>query len=280
MSIVTITMENVQQELLEASKSKLIMIDFWADWCEPCKQLMPVLEKLANEYSEHLTLAKINVDEQQNIAMQFGVKNLPTVALFRDGQPIDGFSGVVPESEIRELLDKHLPKPQDEWFAQGVALAEQKDWASSYPLVKKAYEAEPERNTFLLVYANVAIELGKLDEAEALLNTVGMVDQDAGYHQVMSKLDLAKEATETPEIKNLQEQLAAEPDSNDIKQQLAIAFNQANRNEEALELLFSILKKDMAFGEAKKFFLDIVAALPDGDELKGKYRRKLYAIMY
>lgn len=279
-NVINITVENIQAELLQASEQKLVIIDFWADWCEPCKQLMPVLEKLANEYADQVVLAKINCDEQQAIAMQFGVKNLPTVILFKNGQAVDGFAGVQPESEIRQLLDKHLPKPQDEWFAQGVALAEQQNWAESYSLVKKAYEAEPERTSFLLVYANVAIELGRVDEAEALLDTVGLVDQDAAYQQVLAKLDLAKQASESPEIQALQKLLQQEPESLDIKQKLAIALHSSGRNEEALDLLFNVLQKDLGFGDAKKTYLDIIASLPDGDDAKGRYRRKLYTLLY
>ena len=279
-NIVNITMENVQQDLLEASKQKLIMIDFWADWCEPCKQLMPVLEKLAQENQEHLVLAKINCDEQQQIAMQFGVKSLPTVVLFKNGQPVDGFAGVQPESEIRQLLEKHLPKPQDELFNQGAQLATEQKWQEAYPLLKQAYDLESTRHDFRLMLANVSIELGRISEAETILADVGLADQDAGYQQVMAKIDLAKQASDSPEIQALQKMLAQEPESFELKQQLAIAMHQAQRHEEALELLFSILKKDLGFGDAKKSFLDIIANLPDGDQLASQYRRKLYALLY
>lgn len=279
-NIVNVTLENFQQVLLEGSKEKLVVIDFWADWCEPCKQLMPVLDKLATEFSEHIVLAKINCDEQQELAGQFGVRNLPTVALMKDGQPVDGFAGVQPESQIRELIQKHLPKPQEEWFAQGVALADQQQWAQAYPLLKQAFEAESENPTYLLMLANCAIELGKLTEAEELLAAVTMVNQDGAYQQVVAKLDLAKQASESPEIKALQDLLEKEPASNDVKLKLAIALHQANRAEEALELIFAILKQDLAFADAKKVFLDIIANLPDGDELASKYRRKLYALLY
>jgi thioredoxin len=98
-----------------------VVVDFWADWCEPCKQLMPILEKLATEYQGAFLLAKVNADEQQMLAQQLGVRSLPTVMVIKDGQPIDGFSGAQPESAVREMLDKHLPSPQ----AGALAEAEQ-----------------------------------------------------------------------------------------------------------------------------------------------------------
>ena len=103
-NIVDVTIQNFQQVLLEGSKEKLVIIDFWADWCEPCKQLMPTLERIASQYPEQVTLAKINCDDQQELAMQFGVRSLPTHAFFKDGQPVDSFAGVKSETEIMTML--------------------------------------------------------------------------------------------------------------------------------------------------------------------------------
>lgn len=279
-NIKTITIENVQHELLEASKEKLILIDFWADWCEPCKQLMPVLENIAQQYQDQLILAKINCDEQQQIAAQFGIKSLPTVVLFKDGQPIDGFAGVRPESEIKELIDNHLPKQQEILFQQANELAQAESWAEAYPVYKQALELEPENPLYQLAYANTAIELGKIEEVETILSSIKMADQDGLYQQVMSKLDLAKQAAESPEVQSLQNALEQQPDSLELKLKLAVALHQVNRNDEALSLLFSVLQQDLGFADAKKTYLDIIASLPAGDELAGQYRRKLYAMLY
>ena len=107
--VVDIDESNAAAMLIEESHKRLIVADFWADWCEPCKALMPILEKIANEYQGAFLLAKINADSQQMIAQQFGVRSLPTVVLVRDGKPVDGFAGAQPESTIRQLLEKHLP---------------------------------------------------------------------------------------------------------------------------------------------------------------------------
>ncbi len=106
-TIVDITVENFQQIIIEASQDKLVLIDFWADWCEPCKDLMPILEKLAGEYSQHLILAKVDCEAQQEVAAQFGIRSLPTVMVVQNGQPVDGFAGVQPEQQIREMLAKY-----------------------------------------------------------------------------------------------------------------------------------------------------------------------------
>lgn len=279
-NIKEVNLENFQQVLLEGSKHKLILIDFWADWCEPCKQLMPVLEKLAQEFSEQIVLAKVNCDEQQELAMQFGVRNLPTVALMKDGKPVDGFTGVQAEGQIRELIEKHLPAPQQEWFNQALALQAQENWQQAYTLVKQAHHVEPDNPSYTITLTNLAIELGQLEEAETLLATITMVNQDPDYQQVVAKLNLAKQALDSPEIQALQQLLATQPEANDIKLKLAVALTQANRNEESLALIYSILAKDLAFADAKKVYLDIIANLPDGDELASTYRRKLYTLLY
>ena len=121
--IVDIDESNAQQLLIEESMNRPVVVDFWADWCEPCKQLMPILEKLATEYQGTFLLAKVNADEQQMLAQQLGVRSLPTVMVIKDGQPIDGFSGAQPESAVREMLDKHLPSPQAGALVEAAAKA-------------------------------------------------------------------------------------------------------------------------------------------------------------
>jgi putative thioredoxin len=279
-NIVDITLDNFQQVLLEQSKTTLVMVQFWADWCEACKQLSPSLVSIASQHPNDLILARVNCDEQQQIAGQFGVKSLPTVAIMKDGQPIDGFAGVQSETEILELLNKHLPKEQDAWYASASTLAQEGNWLEAYPLFKSAFDVEQTRMEFLFAFVHASIEVGKLDDAQTLLDTVLLVNQDAIYQQLVAKLDLALNAADSPEIVKLQAELESEPTSLSLKQQLAVALSQVNRNEEALELLFEIVKIDMSFDEAKKFYLDIIANLPDGDALASKYRRKLYTLLY
>ncbi len=279
-NIVTMTPDNFQQLMLETSKEKLVLVDFWADWCEPCKNLAPVLEKIANEMSGQLVLAKVDCDEQQSIAMQFGVRNLPTVVIVKDGQPIDAFTGVVPEGEIRELLSKHLPQPQDEYFEQASELLVQGQADAAYPLLTQAFELAPERIDIKFALTECYLQLGKVAQAKELLETVKLADQDGTYNVLLGKVELAEKAAETPEIIALQQALQADPDDLQIKIDLAVQYQQTGKSEEALELLYLVVKKDQSFGDAKKTFIDSINALPDGDPLASQYRRKLYALLY
>lgn len=279
-NIVNMTLENFQQIILQDSQHKFILVDFWADWCEPCKDLMPILEKLAGEYADNLVLAKVNCDEQQEIAAQFGVRSLPTVMLVRNGQPVDGFAGAQPEAQVREMLDKHLPKPEDALFEQAAQFINTGDYQQAFTLVKQAYELNSERVDIRLALADCNVEMGNLAQAKTLVDSIGMADQDAYYQSIVGKIELAEQAAESPEIKALQAKLEANPDDMQVKVDLAVQLHQANQPADALDLLFSVLKRDLNFGEAKKVTLDMINALPDGEPLKSQYRRKIYSLLY
>jgi putative thioredoxin len=279
-NVVDITLDNFQSVILEASMDKLVMVDFWADWCEPCKDLFPILEKLANEYSEHLILAKVNCEEQQQIAAQFGVRNLPTVMLVQQGQPVDGFAGAQPESTIRELLQKYLPNPEDELITKAQTHIAEGDYQSAFAPAKQAFEMNADNIDARYLFIDCAIETGSIDTAKTLLESIKLADQDTRYQALLGKVELAEQASQSPEIQALQALVEAEPDNLQAKVDLAIQLHQANKAEDALTLLFSVLQKDLNFGDAKKTMLDVVNALPDGEPLKSAYRRKLYSLLY
>jgi len=281
-NIIDITPENFQQALIEESMKRLVVVDFWADWCAPCKALMPILEKLANEYNGQFLLAKVNCDEQQAIAAQFGVRSLPTVALLKDGQPVDGFMGAQPESEIRQMLEKHLPKEYEIAYQQAQEKIASGELEEACTLLNAAHLAEPKRSDIALTFADVLIELGNLEAAEAVIGNIPLQDQDAQYNQVKAKLELASEAADSPEVKALEDKLQQNPDDAQTVIELAIQYNQANRSEDALELLLGCLRKDLnaANGDAKKAMTDILSALDNANALKAKYQRKLYTLLY
>ena len=279
-NIVNLDLQNFQQVLLEGSKEKLIIIDFWADWCEPCKQLMPVLEKLAMQYSDQVILAKVNCDEQQELAAQFGIRSLPTVAFFKDGQPVDSFGGVKTEGEIREILTKHLPSPSDDLIQQAQTAMGEGDANTAYTLAKQAYDLDNTNMQALKLLAEAAVDAGRLDQAKELVAKIPLVEQDSDYQRIKGKLELAEDAADSPELRALQEQAEKNPDDLALKLQLALKFHEANRDEEALQQVFIVLSKDVNFADAKKYTLDIINSLPDGDPLAATYRRKLYSTMY
>ncbi len=280
--IVNIDETNAQQYLIEESMQRPVAVDFWADWCEPCKTLMPLLEKLADEYQGQFLLAKVNADEQQGIAQQLGVRSLPTVMVIKEGQPVDGFVGAQPESQIREVLDKYLPKPWDALLQQAQALMAEGQAAEALPLLRQAYEESSQQHDIRMALTHVLIELNRLDEAENLLDAVRMADQDASWEQLKAQLQLARDSARSPEVEALEQQIAADPDSFDLRQQLAVQYSAAGMYREAMETLIAILQvdKDHADGATRKTLLDIIATLGKGDPLAAEYQRKLFGLMY
>jgi len=282
MNIVEINLENAKQYLVDESFTRPVLIDFWADWCAPCKSLMPILEKLANEYAGAFLLAKVNADEMGMISSQFGVRSLPTVILMKDGQPIDGFTGALPEVQVREVLEKYLPKPWETFVNGAQAFIMAGDFNAALPLLRQAYEDSKHDAAIACLIAQCHLELNRIDNAEAILATIKMADQDAHYEQLLAQVELKKQAAKTPELIALETAHANEPDNVQVAYQLAIRYHTEAAHRPALELLMTILRKDRNFAEgaAKKTFMDILTALGKGDPLAIEFQRKLFTLLY
>ena len=280
--IVDIDETNAQQLLIDESMTRPVVVDFWADWCGPCKQLMPILEKLAGEYQGAFLLAKVNADEQQMLAQQLGVRSLPTVMVIKEGQPVDGFSGAQPESAVREMLDKHLPSPQAGALAEAEQLLAEGDFPAALALYRSAWEESGQKLEMTLAYAGALVTANRLDEADTLLQGVRLADQDARYEQLVAQIELGREAARSPEVEALEASMAANPDDHAIRIQLAIQLSQVAQYREALEHLLTVLRADRDFnnGEARKVFLDTLATIGKGDPLAAEYQRKLFSLMY
>lgn len=280
--IVHVTMANAKQVLIDESFQRPVLVDFWADWCEPCKTLMPMLEKIANEYAGQFVLAKVNCDDEQRLAQQFGVRSLPTVMLMKDGQPADGFVGAQTETAVRQMLEKFLPKPWDLQLQQARDAIEQGDYGAALTLLRNAYEESRKRADIGLELGAVLIALKRFDEASAQLDMIKLVDRDQRYQQLLAQIELQREAAKTPEIRSLEAALQKTPDDLEAAYQLALQYSQNQQHREALDLLIEIIRKNKQFrdGGAKKVLLDIIAMLGNADPLAKEYQRKLFSMMY
>lgn len=280
--IVDIDQRNAAQLLIEESHKRPVVVDFWADWCEPCKVLMPLLEKIAREYDGAFLLARVNADEQQGIAQQFGVRSLPTVMVIQNGQPVDGFAGAQPETQVRQMLEKYLPKPWDGLLQMAQEAMDRGDFGAALSPLRQAWEDSGQLHEITLAYARALIESLRLDEAETVLAGVRLADQDAGWEQLRAQLKIKREAAKSPEIEALEQQLAANPDSLEVRQQLAVQYTNSGQFRDALENLIEILKRDLnhADGATKKLLLDTIASLGKGDPLAAEYQRRLFSLLY
>lgn len=282
MHVVDIDENNAQQYLIDESFNRPVVVDFWADWCAPCKQLMPLLEKLADEYAGAFLLAKINADEQQGISGQLGVRSLPTVMVFKDGQPVDGFAGAQPETAVRELLQKYLPSPWDAKVAEATELLDQGDTAGAVGLLRSAWEESNKLLEITLAYAGALLEANRLDDSEAVLDEVRLVDRDALHEQLMAQIELKRVAGKSPEIAALEAELLADEANHAVRVRLAVQLTTDAHHRDALDHLLTVLRADRDWnnGEAKRLYLDTIASIGKGDPLAAEYQRKLFSILY
>lgn len=278
--IIDITLENFQQVILEGSQTQPVMVCFWAPNHDESALLLASLEKLAIEKNGAFTLAKINCEQDQTIAMQFGVQSIPTSAMFVKGQPADGFAGNKPEQEIRDILDKHLPDEAQLLAEQGIALIGQQDYVQAAEVLQQSLQLKPDVAAVKLALCKALLETQRVAEVESLIASIGLADQDADYQAILAQLELAKEAADTPEIRALEQALAAGADA-ETQLKLAVQYSQVGRVEEALELLFQLLMKDMNAedGQVKQRFMDILSS-HSGEACVSAYRRKLYSLLY
>lgn len=280
--IVNVTMANAKAMLIDESFQRPVLIDFWADWCAPCKTMLPILEKLANEYAGQFLLTKVNCDHEPRIAEQFGVRSLPTIMLMKDGQPVDGFVGAQTETAVRQLLEKFLPKPWDLMLQQARELIAAGDHGAALTLLRKAWDDSRKRADIGIELAGALLALKRFDEAQAQLDVIKLADRDARYQQLAAQLELQREAAKTPEIRALEEALKQAPDDAETAYQLAVQYSLNAQHREALDLLIGVLRTDRQFrdGAAKKAVLDIIAVLGKGDPLAKEYQRKLFSLLY
>ena len=282
-NIVDVTEANFAEIMMEESQHRLVLLDFWADWCAPCKALMPILEKLAVEYDGAILLAKINADEQQAIVAQFGIRSLPTVALVRNGQPIDAFQGAEPESAIRERLQQHLPAPWEADVQQAQGLMQAGQFDEALVLLREAHSQSEQDFEIGLLLVDCFLHLKRASDAQLILDGATMEQRlHPLFKELNARLDVMLESLDTPEIRELQAQLTNDPENLEFKYELAIQLSQNDRMEEALQMILDVLQKDKNYkeGAARKTMIDLLSGLGKGDPLAAKYQRKLFTLMY
>ena len=274
-----------EQLVIENSFHKPVLVDFWAEWCAPCKALMPMLAKITEEYAGELLLAKINCDIEQDIVMRFGIRSLPTVALFKNGQPVDGFAGAQPEAAIREMLKPHVAEPApaaaDPMEAAHALFAEGR-FADTEALLKQVLAEDNENAAALILYARCLAERGELGEAETVLNAVKGDEHKQALAGAKAQLTFLRQAVDLPDAATLKSRLAQNAEDDEALYQLAMQQLARQQYEAALDGLLKLFVRNRSYSDGlpHKTLLQVFDLLGGDHPLVTTYRRKLYQAIY
>ncbi len=275
--------EHFKLQVMEASKQQPVLVDFWADWCQPCKTLIPMLVKLAEEYKGAFILAKVNADEQQELVAAAGVRNLPTVKLFKDGAIVDEFMGAKTESEIRQFLDAHIDNESQNVIEQALELSESGAHEQALEALKQLNQDDPSNTDVYLATARIYLQSGDLDNCEAVLKALpANIQISDEARKIQDELDFARATKDAPDVSEIVAQLETEPENHELRVQLANQYTVSHQYEKALQELLYILRKDMNFqeGKAKEAMLKIFEILGNQEPIVRKYRTKLATLLY
>lgn len=279
----TTTADTFREDVVEQSESVPIVVDFWAEWCQPCQQLMPLLEKLAVDFDGRFILMKINVDEQPELAEAFGVQSVPYVVAMVDGQPISQLPGIVPEPQLKEWLETFLPSPAVDAYNSALKLEAAGELEKACELLVEAVRLDGDAPIFQIALARVLLALDQDQECTELLERLesrGFLEPEA--QQIKDQLEMKSVVEDSGGVTAARAALEAAPESSEAKIQLAEALAVEKRYSEACDLLLEVVTIDRTEtrDQAKDAMVTVLASMGPKSQLAGDYRRRLATAFY
>jgi putative thioredoxin len=281
------TTKTFVKDVIEESRKRPVLVDFWAPWCGPCKTLTPVLEKVVRAGKGKVKLVKMNIDEHPQIASQLGIQSIPTVFAFANGQPVDGFMGALPETQVAAFVERIAGKTENGGDADLLKLADDAlaggDAASAAELYAQVLAEESDNIRALTGLARAHIDAGNPIAARATLSLVPKgKENDPAVNAVRAALDLAEQAASVGDLTELTAKVAADPLDFQARFDLAIALNAVGQRDQALDHLIEIVRRNRTWNEdgARKQLVQFFEAWGPADEMTVQGRKRLSAILF
>ena len=278
-----VSMQDFQNLVLENSINKPVLVDFWADWCQPCQTIMPMLAKLAEEYAGKFELAKVNADDEQELAAHFGIKSLPTMKLFFKGQLVDERMGVVPESDIREMLDKHIVSEADQLMQAAMMAFEQGQTEQALEMLNHALANDPDNAELKITIAQMVHAQGDSESALTLLDSL----DDEGNRldsavKLRAEINLAALLADLPDLNEIEQRLSQNPADLEALLQKSRHLVAQGDYDDAMECLLTVMRNDRSFEDdaGRNGLLEIFDLLGGEHPSVQKYRRKLFTLLH
>jgi len=277
---------NFSADVIDQSTNIPVVVDFWAPWCGPCKQLSPTLDKLAREYGGKIQLVKINVDENQELATQMRVQSIPMVVAFKDGQPVDGFAGALPESQLRQFFEKLTGSegsPIEQALEKASMMVANGDTQNAAEIYSQILAQDPINAASHAGVAKCLIEAEGIEKAQAYLKDLDAdILNKEEVKSVLAAIDLEHASTDTEETDSLRQKLDTRPDDPQLRYDLAIALYGDGCSEEAINILVELVKTHKTWNEeaARAQLLKIFEALGHSDPITIEGRRKLSVVIF
>lgn len=276
-----VTESSFDQAVIETSRKVPVLVDFWAEWCAPCRALKPILEKLADDYGGRFVLAKVNSDQNPELAARYGVRGIPNVKAFVGGELVDEFSGALPEAMVRRFIDGLMPSEVDKLRQQAGEAKVAGRTEDALALLERAAELDPQNDAVRLDRAEILLDLNRVDEARGLLGALDtLTREEPRAAQLIARAAFAGGSAES--AASLESRVAANPGDLAARLALAKACVQAKRYEAAMEHLLEIIRRDRDFEDdvGRKTMLQVFNLLGNEGDLVNKYRRLMATALY